>query len=363
VSDWSLSLRPELAELSAYVPADPPGIRVRLDANEAPSPPPTVREVVARAVARTALERYPDARARELKARISERGGAKPDEILLGSGSDEIIGILLTALGRPRDRAPTATVLAPNPTFVMYRITARTNGLKPVEVPLDATWDLDVGSMQRALEMTRPSLVFIASPNNPTSNCMSDDRVAAVIDAATEHDALVVIDEAYADYAGKSLRSWRARYPNLAVMRTLSKIGLAALRVGWLEADEALLREVDKARQPYNVSATSQAAAAAVLAEAWDDVRAMVAGVVRERERVASALRKLEGVDVAASDANFLWVGTIRPAGETYERLLRQGVLVRSFHGAGGRLGNRLRVTIGSPADNDALLEAFAKAL
>jgi histidinol-phosphate aminotransferase len=363
VPDWSLSLRPELAEMAPYVPADPPGVRIRLDANEAPPPSQAVRDAVARAIAATPLERYPDARARELKARLAERTGARPEELLLGTGSDEIIGVLLTALARPRDRAPTATVLAPTPTFVMYRVTARANGLKPVEVPLDAKWDLDVGQMRRAIEMTRPSVVFIASPNNPTSNRMSDDRVAEVLEVAARHDALVVVDEAYGDYARQSVRGWRAGSPNLAVLRTLSKVGLAALRVGWLEADATLVREIDKARQPYNVSATSQAAAAAVLGGAWDDVTVEVDRVVRERERVAAALRALPGVDVAPSDANFLWIGTPGPSSETYERLVAQGVLVRSFHAAGGRLANRLRVTIGSPADNDGFLEAFAKAL
>jgi histidinol-phosphate aminotransferase len=364
VPDWSLSLRPELAELSAYVPADPAGIRVRLDANEAPPPAsPAVRAAVARAVERTALERYPDARGRQLKACIAERTGVRPEEILLGTGSDEIISILLTALARPRPPAPVATVLAPTPTFVMYRVTARSNGLKPVEVPLDAQWDLDVGAMSRAIDVLRPNVVFVASPNNPTSNRVSDDRLASVIEAAATQDALVVVDEAYADYAGTSVRSWRARYPNLAVLRTLSKVGLAALRVGWLEADEALVRELDKARQPYNVSAVSLAAAAAVLAEAWDDVLAQVASVVGERERVTAALRALPGVEVAPSHANFLWVATPRPAGEVYERLLGRGVLVRSFHASGGRLASRLRVTLGTPAENDDLLEALAKVL
>jgi histidinol-phosphate aminotransferase len=172
-----------------------------------------------------------------------------------------------------------------------------------------------------------------------------------------------VVDEAYADYAGGSVRGWRARYPNLAVLRTLSKVGLAALRVGWLEADEALVREVDKVRQPFNVSATSQAAAAAVLAEAWDEVGAQVERVVRERERVTTILRALPGVDVAPSHANFLWVGTPRPAADVYAELLVRGVLVRSFHSAGGRLANRLRVTIGSPSDNDRFIEALVQTL
>jgi len=362
VPDWSSLLRPELAELSSYLPADHPDIEVRLDANEAPhNLSPAVSDAVARAVSRTALERYPDARMRELKARIAERTGAGPDELLVGTGSDEVIAILLTAMGRPRDKAPQSMVLVPTPTFVMYRISARAHGHRPVEVPLDSAWDLDVSSMKRALEMTRPNLVFIASPNNPTSTRMSDDRLAAVLDAA--RDSLVVVDEAYADYAGGSIRAWRARYPNLAVLRTLSKVGLAALRVGWLEADEALVREVDKVRQPFNVSATSQAAAAAVLAEAWDEVGEHVQSVVRERHRVTDRLRAISGVDVAPSQANFLWVGLPRPASEVYAALLERGVLVRSFHSAGGRLSNRLRVTIGSPSDNDRFIEALERIL
>jgi histidinol-phosphate aminotransferase len=359
VADWSPLLRPELADLSSYVPASPSGIRVRLDANEAPpNPSPAVREAVARAIARTALERYPDARARELKARIAERTGARADDLLIGTGSDEVISLVLTAMSRPREKAPQAVVLSPSPTFVMYRVTARAHGLKSVEVPLDAGWDLDAAAMTRAIEVMRPSVVFVASPNNPTGNRMSADRVAALVAAAG--DALVVVDEAYVDYAGESLRGWRARHPNLGILRTLSKVGLAALRIGWLEADEGLVREVDKARQPFNVSAVSQAAAAAVLADAWAEVRAHVEGVVRERARVAAALRAIAGVDVPPSDANFLWVGTSAPAGQVVEALVGQGILVRSFHSAGGRLANRLRVTIGSPAENDAFLEAFA---
>lgn len=357
--DWSALLRPELAELSSYVPAHPPGVRVRLDANEAPPhPSPRVAEAVARAVGRTALERYPDARMSELKARIAERTGARADELLVGTGSDEVIALLMTALARPRAPAPQPVVVAPTPTFVMYRVTARAHGWKAVEVPLDARWDLDVAAMKRAMEMMRPGVVFVASPNNPTGNRVTDERLAALLEAAG--DALVVVDEAYVDYAaGGSLRAWRQRFPRLAVLRTLSKVGLAALRIGWLEADEALVRELDKARQPFNVSATSQAAAAAVLAEAWTEVRAHVEAVARERARVAAAIGAMPGFEVTPSQANFLWVGTPRPAAEVYEALLARGVLVRSFHAAGGRLAHRLRVTIGTAAENDALLDAL----
>jgi histidinol-phosphate aminotransferase len=359
VTDWSTLLRPELAELAAYVPAHPPRIRVRLDANEAPaSRSPAVRDAVRRAVERTALERYPDARMVELKARLAERTGARPEEILVGTGSDEVISILMTALARPREGAPQPVVVAPTPTFVMYRITARGHGWKAVEVPLDAQWDLDVGAMQRAVELMAPNLVFVASPNNPTGNRMSDSRIKALLEAASS--SLVVVDEAYVDYAGDSLRAWRAHFPNLAILRTLSKIGLAALRIGWIEGDEGLVRELDKVRQPYNVSATSQAAAAAVLAEAWTEVRAEVDEVVRERSRVAGVIAGWEGFDVPGSDANLLWVGTPRPAAAVYEGLVGRGILVRSFHASGGRMANRLRITIGAREENDALLEGLS---
>jgi len=364
-TDWSSLLRLELADLTAYVPAHPEGVTVKLDANEAPPIPGQqgrkVQDAVARAVARTALERYPDPSATELKARIAERTGASPADLFVGTGSDEVIALVLTALSRPRERAAQAVVLAPSPTFVMYRVSSRAHGLKPVEVPLDASWDLDVGAMGRAIEMTRPSVVFVASPNNPTGNRMSEERIRFVLGAAG--DALVVLDEAYVDYAGESLRRWRATHPRLAILRTLSKVGLAALRIGWLEADAALVREFDKVRQPFNVPATSQAAAAAVLAEGWDEVHAHVASVVRERERVSAALADLPGLDVTPSQANFVWIATSRPAASVYEGLLRRGVLVRSFHAAGGRMASRLRVTIGTPAENDALIAALSAEL
>jgi len=355
---WSSLLRPELAELSAYVPADPPGIRIRLDANEAPAFRSTVvHGVVARAMAQVCLERYPDPTASELKTRIAEHTGARKDELVVGSGSDELLSVMLTALARPREGADRAAVLVPTPTFVNYALTSRTHGLRIVEVPLDAHWDLDVASLQRAIEEHRPNVVFIASPNNPTGNRMSDDRLDALLTSAPQ--AVVVLDEAYADYARTSLRPLRNRYPNLAIMRTLSKIGLASLRVGWLEADRDLVREIDKVRQPYNLNAVSQAVAAAVLGEAWDVVRERVDLIIAERDRVSRAIARLSGFDVSPSQANFLWVGTPRPAKDVYEALIERKILVRSFHKAGGRMADHLRITLGVPDENDRLIEAL----
>jgi histidinol-phosphate aminotransferase len=178
-------LRPELADLAAYVPHENPGIRVHLDANEAPPhTSPAIAAAVARAIAATALERYPDARMRELKARIAERTGARPDELLIGTGSDEVIALVATALARPRGNAPQPVMLTTTPTFVMYRVTARAHGWKPIEVPLDAAWDLDVAQAKRAIEYAEPNVVYVATPNNPTGNRMTESRLRELALAA-----------------------------------------------------------------------------------------------------------------------------------------------------------------------------------
>jgi histidinol-phosphate aminotransferase len=355
-------LRPELADLAAYAPSIPAGVRVRLDANEAPPPAsPAIRDAVASAVARVPLERYPDPRGLELKEAIAARTGAPASSLVVGTGSDEIIALIATAFARPRGRMSHATVVVPTPTFVMYRITTRAHGLRTVEVPLDAAWDLDVAAMLKAVELLQPNVVFVASPNNPTGNRMSRDRLETVVEAA--QGALVVIDEAYVDYArAGSLRALRERYGNVAILRTLSKLGLAALRVGWIEAEETVVGALDKVRQPFNMAATSQAAAAAVLRDAWEPLREHVAFVVAERERVAGAVASMRGVRALPSEANFLWLETDAPAKGVHEALLARGVLVRSFHGAGGRLARHLRVTVGTRDENDALLAALAEA-
>ncbi|AUX43754.1 histidinol-phosphate aminotransferase [Sorangium cellulosum] len=350
-------LRPELAELHAYTPVagDYP---VRLDANE--SPPllsPEARAALARAAAPENWGRYPDARLVELREAIAARSDAEPDEILVGVGSDEVIAMVLTALSRPRQGAREASIVTVTPTFVMYKLSARARGIRAVEVPLDRGWDLDVAGLARAVEFTRPNVVFIASPNNPTGALMSEDRLEAVIAAAK--DALVIIDEAYIDFAPRDQLALRRKHPNVAVLRTLSKIGLASLRVGWLVGDRELVAEIDKVRQPYNVPVPSQRAATFALRELDGEIRRVVAAVTSERERLARGLTEL-GLDVAPSHANFLWAGTRRPAGEVFEALAARGVLVRSPGAAVGRLAHRLRITVGLPEENDRLLAEIA---
>jgi histidinol-phosphate aminotransferase len=357
-SRFASLLRADLAELRSYVPR-PGAFAVRLDANEPPPfLSPEAGSALAAAMVPEAWNRYPDACATDLRAAIAASCGASPDEILVGTGSDEVIALLLTALDRPQGRNPGPTIVTPSPTFAMYRLSARARGFKVIEVPLDATWDLDVASMRRAVEIARPNIVFVATPNNPTGRSMSLDRLDAIIAAAPE--PLVVVDEAYVDFAAQKQIQLRARYPNVAVLRTLSKVGFAALRVGWMIAPAPLVAEVDKVRQPYNVPVPSQRGAAFVLRHLQDEIARGCAAVIAERARLSHALAGL-GFGVTQSDANFLWVEAPGPAGDLCEALAARGVLIKSFHASGGRLARRARITVGVAAENDRLLEEIAQ--
>jgi histidinol-phosphate aminotransferase len=350
-------LRPELADAKPYLPTQG-HFRVRLDANEAPELfEPRVRERLGRAFTELALERYPDATAKTLRDAVAERLGVEPNELLMGVGSDEILALLVTALARPRRASEPPIVVTTSPTFVMYKMSARLRGQRVIEVPLDADWDLAEEAMLKALELGPPHLVFIASPNNPTGTLMTRERLERVIRAAPR--SLVVVDEAYIDYADRSQLDLFRNHENVAILRTLSKVGFAALRIGWLVGRPELVRELDKIRLPYNSSGVAQALGALVVSELWDDVLAVVKSVKSERARLAEVLARELGVGVSPAQANFLWVKTKGAAGDVFRGLAERGVLVRSFHESGGRLSHQLRITVGSPVENDELVRAW----
>ncbi len=353
--DLTSLLCPDLAGLSSYVP-DLRSYPIRLDANEAPALLDTeVRAHLAQAAVEISWERYPDPTYVALRRAISARVNVPVEEILVGDGSDEIIALLTTALARPRGAGP-VTVLTASPTFVMYRQHAIARGQRVVEVPLDDDWDLSSTAWDEALAATSPNLIFIASPNNPTGNLMSTDRLERLIERAAQ--ALVVIDEAYIDYSSRDHLDLYRRYPNVAIMRTLSKIGFAALRVGYVLARPELATALDKVRSPYNLPAVSQRLATLVLTEHAAAIATMVRKVMNERERVARELRAM-GIRLLPSEANFLWITTPMPAGDVHAQLGQRGILVRSFHAKGGRLAQHLRVTVGTPEENDGFLAAM----
>lgn len=355
-------LRPELSSLRAYVPHAAPIGAIRLDANESPYDlDDAAKAELFASAARVPLHRYPDPRATALREVIAARQDCHPDQVVLGNGTDEVIAMILAALSRPREGAARATVLHPTPSFVMYRISSLALGLHPVGVELDAAWDLDVDAMRAAIARERPNVVFLPSPNNPTGNRFDDGRVAAVIAAAP--DALVLLDEAYGPFAGRRYDAERRAHPHVGQLQTLSKIGLAALRCGWAILPTELAREVDKVRQPYNLDAVSQHLAREALTRFGGEIDDAVARVTAERERLGAALRAMDGVRVTPSDANFLWIEVPRDAAAVHDALLARGVVVRSFHASGGRLAQHLRVTVGTPAEDDAFLAALRASL
>jgi histidinol-phosphate aminotransferase len=362
--DLSAVIRPEAAALEAYHVETPPGgPLVKLDANESPfalgdSMREELAAELARALANVELHRYPDPEARELRALLGRDLEVTPGQVLATNGSDEAIQMLTIAVG-----GPGAAVAAPVPTFVMYELSARGLGLNFVSVPLSDRFDLDVRRFCDVLRAERPRLVFLAWPNNPTGRLYDDGAVEEIVRLCNGNgaNALVVVDEAYFHYAGRSFLSKLGRYPNLVILRTLSKIGLAGIRLGVLVASTAVVEEVNKIRLPYNVNALSQAAARVVLRHP-DVVNRHAATIVRERDRVLARLRELAGLTVFPSQANFFLIRTARPGDEVFRGLLERGILVRNFSRA-PHLANCLRVTVGTPEENDAFLAALPAVL
>ena len=347
-------IRDEIRALSAYHVPDASGY-VKLDAMENPYRlPDALRDEIARLAADADINRYPDAAATQLKARLRESQGIGPDmDILLGNGSDEIIQILAMAIAKPG-----ATILGLEPSFVMYKMIAAFTAVHYVGVPLKPDFTLDAGATLAAIAKHQPALIFIAYPNNPTGNLFDDALLARILEAAP---GLVVVDEAYHVFARKSYLDQLGRYPNLVVMRTLSKLGLAGLRLGFLVGRPNWLAELDKLRLPYNVNVLTQVVAERVLAAA-DVLEGQAAEIRGERGRVAAELAAMPGVTAFPSDANFI-LFRVPDADRTFEGLKQKGVLIKNLGRAHPMLANCLRVTVGTPQENVKFLTSLKASL
>jgi histidinol-phosphate aminotransferase len=344
-------VRPEILAMSAYPVSDSGGM-VKLDAMENPYPlPEPMRRELAELLSRVAMNRYPEPNPRALCELIKRKMSVPPGmDVLLGNGSDDLIQIITLALAKPG-----ATMMYPAPTFVVYSMNASFMGMKAAPVPLRDDFSLDADAFVARMRAEKPALVFLAYPNNPTGVLYPAADVEKIIRAAP---GLVVVDEAYHVFAGKTFMGELARFPNLVVLRTVSKLGLAGIRLGYLAGRPEWLREFNKVRQVYNINVLTEAAARFVL-ERVHVLEAQAAEIRAERERLGSALRALPGVTVFPSEANFFLV-RVAEAGRTYESLKRQGVLVRSFHPG---IANALRVTVGTPDENRILIAALKEAL
>lgn len=352
-------VRDDVRAMGAYHVADSHGL-VKLDAMENPyGLPDDLRRQLAARLADVALNRYPVPSSAALRASL--RSVMKVPEgmdVLLGNGSDELISILSLAAAKPG-----AKVLAPVPGFVMYAMSAQFAGLEFVGVPLRADFTLDREAMLAAMAEHQPAIVYLAYPNNPTGNLFDEADMEAIVKAAKGpvSRSLVVVDEAYQPFAQ---HSWMPRLPefdNLLVMRTVSKLGLAGIRLGYLAGPPAWLEQFDKVRPPYNVNVLTEATALFVLEHA-DVLDAQAEQLRAERATVAAALAALPGVTVYPSAANFLLV-RVPDAAKMFERLLARKVLIKNVSKMHALLANCLRVTVSTPQENAQFLEAFAASL
>ena len=299
----------------------------------------TVVRDIARIAKDTLINLYPDPSAKELKKAIASLWRMKPEQMMLGNGSDELIQTVILAFGGP--------VLVPAPTFAMYDITSRALAQKVVSVPLDADFDLDAELIIKRATASRAKVLFLACPNNPTGNRFSDRAIRRIL---AETDAAVVIDEAYYSFSGRSYLPLLKQYPNLIILRTLSKIGLAGLRIGVLIASPGIVGELNKIRLPYNINSLSQIAAVSVLKHR-SVLNRQISLLISERKKLYNAFSKLPGVTAYPSETNFILIRTDADASVIHRKLKRAGILIKNLNKP-GPLENCLRVTIGTPEEN-----------
>jgi len=347
-------LRQEVLAINAYhVPAST-GM-VKLDAMENPYVlPQELRDDIARLVADATINRYPDSGAHGLKQQIREVTGLPQGmDVLLGNGSDEIIQLLAMATAKPG-----AVLLSVEPSFVMYRMIAAFTGMQYVGVPLTEDFELDLAATLAAIRQHQPALVFLSYPNNPTGNLFDAAAVAQIIEAAP---GLVVADEAYYAFASDSFIPQLARHPSLLVMRTFSKLGMAGLRLGFLAGSVAWLEQLEKLRLPYNVGVLTQLVAKKLLQH--HEVLLQQAAQIRE-SRAWLYDRLVGTVDVRAypSEANFI-LFRVTHADKVFEGLKQHGILVKNLHGGHPALDNCLRVTVGTPEENEQFVTALQESI
>ena len=351
------TLRQDVTSMHAYA-IQPSAGMVKLDAMENPFrlPPELQRELGVR-LGRVAINRYPVQSSVDVVAALSRHVGLPAGcKLMLGNGSDELIDILSVACN-----VPGATLLAPVPGFVMYEMSARLRGLRFVGVPLTPEFELDEVAMLAAIEQHRPALTYIAYPNNPTANLFDDAVIDRIVAAIGHQQGLVVFDEAYQPFSSRTWMQRMAAHEHVLVMRTLSKFGLAGVRLGYLCGAAALIDEVDKVRPPYNVSVLNAEATLFALEHAGEYAR-QAAVLCAERERLQAALRGLPGVQPFPSQANMILV-RVPDSRRAFEGLKARGVLVKHIAGLHPLLKNCLRLTVGTPEENQLMIQALKDSL
>ncbi len=355
------TIRQDVQSMHAYAIQDSAGM-VKLDAMENPyALPPALQAELGARLGAVAIHRYPGARIEDLKQALARYVDLPAGQaLMLGNGSDELISLL--AMGCD---LPGATIVAPLPGFVMYAMSAQLQGLKFVGVPLTPDFELDEAAMLAALREHQPAITYIAYPNNPTANLWSTDTIRRLIAEAAGFGGLVVMDEAYQPFSSQSwldeIRAHPAANANVLLMRTLSKFGLAGVRIGYMLGPQALLHEVDKLRPPYNVSVLNAECALFALEHA--EVFAKQAADIREqRHLLLDALAGMPGVTPFPSEANMVLV-RVPDAQRCFDGLRSQGILVKNVSKMHPLLAQCLRLTVGTPSENAQLIRALQTTL
>jgi histidinol-phosphate aminotransferase len=350
-------IRADVQSMHAYAVQDARGL-IKLDAMENPyGLSPELQAALGQRLGAVALNRYPGDRGADLQRALAAHA-VMPEgfALMLGNGSDELISLLAMACDLPG-----AAIVAPVPGFVMYAMSAQLQGLRFVGVPLTADFELDEGAMLDAIAQEKPAIVYLAYPNNPTANLWDDAVIEKIIAAQGAQGGLVVIDEAYQPFAGKSYIDRVARHGHVLLMRTLSKFGLAGVRLGYLMGPAALISEVDKVRPPYNISVLNCECALFALEHA--DVFARQAADIRsQRSRIFEGLARLPGLKSWPSDANMILV-RVPDATKTFEGMKARGVLVKNVSKMHSLLANCLRLTVGTADENTQMLAALEVSL
>ncbi|MBC3928917.1 histidinol-phosphate transaminase [Undibacterium sp. CY21W] len=349
-------IRPEISSLAAYHVPDAAGL-LKLDAMENPYLlPAEMQQALAQHLAQVALNRYPVPSYSSLKQLIADKLGVPADrEIVLGNGSDELIAMISVACAKPG-----AKVLAPVPGFVMYAMSAKFASLEFIGVPLQADLTLDTAAMLAAIRTHRPAITYLAYPNNPTGTLYDADDIVAITHAVGD-SGVVVVDEAYQPFAPSSFMPRLTEFNNLVVMRTVSKLGLAGIRLGYMAGNNALMHEFEKVRPPYNINVLTQAAAEFVL-QRVEVLDAQAAELRAQRSQLAMALSALPGVQVFPSAANFLLI-RVANAEQVFAKLLDHKILVKNVGKMHSLLENCLRITVSTQEENALFMAALAASL
>ena len=356
-ASWLKHIRQDVQSMHAYAVQDSSGM-VKLDAMENPfSLPPELQKQLGERLGALALNRYPGDRVNVLRAVLAKYVHMPEGfDIMLGNGSDELITLLSVACDVPR-----ASILAPLPGFVMYAMSAQLQGVTFHGVPLTANFELDEAAMLSAIATHKPAVVYLAYPNNPTGTLWNADVIERIVVAQGQQGGLIVMDEAYQPFASQTYMDRIVRHGHVLLMRTLSKFGLAGVRLGYMVGPKALIAEIDKVRPPYNISVLNCECALFALEHA--EVFSQQAAQIREeREKLSHSLAAISGVQVFPSQANMLLV-RMPDATKCFEGMKLKGILVKNVSKMHPLLTNCLRLTVGTPAENTSMLAAFKESL